>query len=140
MNKKELKVLRDLANEAWGALAWLDGSIQLSDHARMYKIEKLRTALAIAEEHIAEGDMKIAKSPSLQAERLEKDLVRLDNARLVAQTNRLFRENGDLSKENALLRKENAGLENDNKGLRFRMAFLEPNGETPRTKIENLED
>jgi len=59
---------------------------------------------------------------------------------LVAQTDRLLHENGDLSKENALLRKENAGLENDNKGLRFRVAFLESNEETLRTKIENLED
>lgn len=43
------KTLRRLMQESYGALAWMQGFIQLSDRARAYKIEKLREALAAAE-------------------------------------------------------------------------------------------
>jgi len=42
-------VLRTLLDEAYGACAWLEGSITLSDRARVYKVKKLREALAGAE-------------------------------------------------------------------------------------------
>jgi hypothetical protein len=43
------EVLRRLIEEGYGALAWLDGSVQLSDRARAYKVKKLREALVLAE-------------------------------------------------------------------------------------------
>jgi hypothetical protein len=47
------EVLRNLADEAWGALGWLDGTVQLSSRARNYKIAKLRIALMEADDYLA---------------------------------------------------------------------------------------
>jgi hypothetical protein len=34
-----------LVDEAWGALAWLEGTVELSDKARAFKAKKLREVL-----------------------------------------------------------------------------------------------
>lgn len=46
------EVLRRLMEESYGALAWLRGSVQLSNRARIYKVRKLQKALAVAEEYL----------------------------------------------------------------------------------------
>ena len=43
------KIIQDLIDEAWGALAWINGTVQLSDRARAYKVKKLSEALEAAE-------------------------------------------------------------------------------------------
>jgi len=51
MEQTELRnALHGLMLEAYGALGWLNGVVQLSDRARVYKAEKLTMALANAEE------------------------------------------------------------------------------------------
>jgi hypothetical protein len=43
------ETLRQLMEESYGALGWLQGLVQLSDRARAYKVKKLQEALAAAE-------------------------------------------------------------------------------------------
>lgn len=45
----EEEALRRLIEESYGALAWLQGLVQLSDRARAYKAKKLQEALIAAE-------------------------------------------------------------------------------------------
>jgi len=42
---KAEKIIENLSSEAWGALAWLHGTVQLSDSARSYKAQKLEDVL-----------------------------------------------------------------------------------------------
>lgn len=52
MGEKQVTIqatLKTLMNEAYGACAWLEGLITLSNRARAYKVKKLRGALADAE-------------------------------------------------------------------------------------------
>lgn len=41
-----------IINETYGTIAWLNGSIQLSNRARDYKSEKLKKLLLELEEHL----------------------------------------------------------------------------------------
>lgn len=52
------EALRRLMEESYGALAWLRGSVQLSDRARIYKAEKLQEALMIAEKCLLEDGLE----------------------------------------------------------------------------------
>ena len=45
LTEEESKTIRDLLDEAYGALGWLEGSIILSDRARAYKAKKLKQAI-----------------------------------------------------------------------------------------------
>lgn len=45
----EEEALRQLIEESYGVLAWLQGLVQLSDRARAYKVKKLAKALAATE-------------------------------------------------------------------------------------------
>jgi hypothetical protein len=49
LTEEESKTIRDLLDEAYGALGWLEGSIILSDRARTYKVKKLKQAIVDVE-------------------------------------------------------------------------------------------
>jgi hypothetical protein len=57
-------VLRTLMNEAYGACAWLEGGIILSERARIFKIKKLREALADAEMYLLDSEDEYEPGPS----------------------------------------------------------------------------
>jgi NTP pyrophosphatase (non-canonical NTP hydrolase) len=54
--------LKRLIEESYGALAWLRGTVQLSDRARAYKAKKLAAAIAAAENHPV-ADVTILHGP-----------------------------------------------------------------------------
>jgi hypothetical protein len=61
------KTLRRLMQESYGALAWLQGLVQLSDRARAYKIKKLQEALAAAEACLLTGEISISSKEIYEA-------------------------------------------------------------------------
>ena len=52
ITKEELLTLID---ESYGALGWLEGTINLSDRQRLFKAKKLRDALELAEKHLSDA-------------------------------------------------------------------------------------
>ena len=52
ITKEELLTLID---ESYGALGWLEGTINLSDRQRLFKAKKLRDALELVEKHLSDA-------------------------------------------------------------------------------------
>ena len=52
ITKDELLTLID---ESYGALGWLEGTINLSDRQRLFKAKKLRDALELVEKHLSDA-------------------------------------------------------------------------------------